>query len=166
MTLRLATGGAQQRYGIVPDLTTFAKIIGGGLPIGAFGGSAAIMRALMCANPAPSQSPAPSTGISRQWPGLTAIDLLTAGEIDRINELGDRLRQGLQRAADESDFPALVTGVGSLGHIHAGQHPTAPITSYRESRRDSRELAALVHLELLNHGVFMAPRGCSACRRP
>ena len=59
-----------------------------------------------------------------------------------------------------------MTGVGSLGHIHAGQHPSAPITSYRDSRRDSRELAALVHLELLNHGVFMASRGMFCVSTP
>ncbi len=167
VTFRLATGGAQQRYGISPDLTTFAKIIGGGLPIGAFGGSAAIMRAFDVRCPgAITVSGTFNGNLAAMAMGLTALDLLTTGEIDRINELGDRLRHGLQTAADESDFPALITGMGSLAHIHAGQAPSAPISSYRESRCDSRELAALVHLELLNRGVFIAPRGMFCVSTP
>jgi glutamate-1-semialdehyde 2,1-aminomutase len=167
VTFRLATGGAQQLYGVKPDLTTFAKIIGGGLPIGAFGGAAAIMRAFDVRYPgAISVSGTFNGNLAAMTMGLAALDLLTAGEIDRINGLGDRLREGLQRAADESDFPALITGVGSIGHIHAGHPSSIPIASYRESRGDSRELAALVHMELLNHGVFIAPRGMFCVSTP
>lgn len=160
VTFRLAMGGAQQRYGITPELTTFAKIIGGGLPIGAFGGSAAIMRAFDVRHPgAISVSGTFNGNLATMAMGRAALDLLSESEIVRINGLGDRLRGGLQRAADAAEFPARITGLGSVGHIHAGRGASTAVTSYRSARRDSRELASLVHLALLNHGVFLAPRG-------
>jgi len=160
VTFRLAAGGAQQHYGVTPDLTTFGKIIGGGLPIGAFGGSAAVMRTFDVRRPgAVSLSGTFNGHLAAMAMGLAALELLTASEIARINALGDRLRDGLQRSADDAGLPALITGMGSLGHIHAGHQSSLPITSYRTAIGTSRALAPLVHLGLLNHGVFAAPRG-------
>ena len=160
VTFRLATGGAQALYGITPDLTAFAKIIGGGLPIGAFGGSAALMRTFDVRQPgAVSLSGTFNGHCAAMALGRVALELFTAGEVARINALGDRLRDGLQGAADDAGLRAHITGVGSLGQIHVGQPESAPISSYRSAGRGSRPLAHLVHLALLNQGVFIAPRG-------
>jgi glutamate-1-semialdehyde 2,1-aminomutase len=167
VTFRLATGGAQERYGISPDLTTFAKIIGGGLPIGAFGGSAGLMRAFDVRQPgAVSLSGTFNGHCAAMAMGRAALELFTASEVARVNALGDRLRDGLQGAADDAGLPAHITGMGSLGQVHVGQPPSAPITSYRSAVRGSRPLAHLVHLGLLNEGVFIAPRGMFAVSTP
>lgn len=160
ITFRLAPGGAQARYAVTPDLTAFGKIIGGGLPIGAFGGRAEIMEAFDVRRAgAISVSGTFNGNAAAMAAGCAALDLLTSDEIDRINALGDRLREGLQAAADHAGFPVRVTGIGSLGHIHAGQSANASITSYRTALEDSRPLAALLHLALLTRGAFLASRG-------
>jgi glutamate-1-semialdehyde 2,1-aminomutase len=167
VTLRLAPGGAQERYGIAPDLTAFGKIIGGGLPIGAFGGRAEIMEAFDVRRAgAIAVSGTFNGNLATMALGCAALELLTPAEIDRINAHGDRLRSGLQDAADTVGFPAKITGVGSLGHIHAGRTRTQVITNYRSALDDSRTLASLLHLSLLTHGVFIASRGMWAISTP
>jgi glutamate-1-semialdehyde 2,1-aminomutase len=158
VTFRLAVGGAQQRYEVRPDLTTFGKIIGGGLPIGAFGGRADIMQLFDLRRPdAVSHSGTFNGNAATMTAGRVALDLLTADEITRINGLGDRLRTGLQRAADDEAFPARVTGVGSLCHVHL---TSDDVHDYRSASPGSRRgLSGPVHLALLNHGVFAAARG-------
>jgi len=164
-TFRLARGGAQERYGVRPDLTTFGKIIGGGLPIGAFGGSPDIMQAFDIRRPdAVFLSGTFNGNAATMVTGRAALDLLTADEIARINGLGDRLRTGLQSAADDAGFPACVTGVGSLCHVHM---TPAAVHDYRSAAPGPRRnVSALMHLDLLNHGVFAAARGTFSISTP
>jgi glutamate-1-semialdehyde 2,1-aminomutase len=113
ITFRVAVGGIQSEYGLKPDLTTLGKVIGGGFPIGAFGGRADVMDLLdprtaghlvhggtFSANPVSMRA------------GLASLELLTGSEIDRINGLGDRIRREL------GDQGWKVTGWGSLLRIH------------------------------------------------
>jgi glutamate-1-semialdehyde 2,1-aminomutase len=109
ITLRLETGGLQQRYGLTPDLVTLGKIIGGGFPIGAWGGSDEVMAQLDPRRP----DSVPHAGTFSANPvamraGLAALDLLDADAITRINQLGDRVR----RAAAAAGYDA--AGSGSL----------------------------------------------------
>ncbi len=161
VTFRLAVGGAQELYGVVPDLTTLGKVIGGGLPIGAFGGRAAIMAAFDARHPeAISHSGTFNGNMGTMTVGRVALELLTGPEIARINALGDRLRAGMQAAADAVGLPARVSGVGSLGHVHPSR---ARVSDYRSaSAAASRRISALLHLGLLTRGVFIAPRGMLA----
>lgn len=160
VTFRLAPGGVQERCEVTPDLTAFGKIIGGGLPIGAFGGREDIMDAFdVRRDGAIAVSGTFNGNAATMALGCVALELLTPDEINRINGLGDRMRDGLQRVADRLRFPVRVTGVGSLGHIHAGRSADASITNYRAALEDSRALAAILHLALLTRGVFLAPRG-------
>jgi glutamate-1-semialdehyde 2,1-aminomutase len=157
VTLRLARGGAQALYALTPDLTTFGKIIGGGLPVGAFGGRADIMRTFDSRRAdAAFHSGTFNGNLATMAVGRAALDLLTAEEIARINNLGDRLRGGLQRSADRAGAPVQVTGRGSLCHVHLLQ---TPVHDYRSAVAGSRPMAAALHLALLNHGVVTAPRG-------
>lgn len=157
-TFRLARGGAQERYGVRPDLTTFGKIIGGGLPIGAFGGRADVMQLFdIRRQDAVFLSGTFNGHAAAMTAGRAALDLLTEDEISRINQLGDRLRSGLQQAADEIEFPLRVTGMGSLCHVHQTR---APVNDYRTATSGARRgIASLMHLALLNRGVFAAARG-------
>jgi glutamate-1-semialdehyde 2,1-aminomutase len=157
ITFRLGYHGAQGLYGVQPDLTVLGKIIGGGLPVGAFGGRGDIMRLF-----APDRRGAlVQSGTFNANPvtmaaGIAGLQLLDPGEIDRINRLGDQLRAGLQTLFDSAPVPARVTGVGSLMTL---LFTDAEIRNYRDAATSDRELTSAFHLALLLEGVFSAPRG-------
>jgi glutamate-1-semialdehyde 2,1-aminomutase len=156
ITFRLAAGGLQSRHGVRPDLTTFGKIIGGGLPVGAFGGRTEIMDLFAPPGNVLVQSGTFNANALTMAAGRAAMRLLTPGEIDRINRLGERLASGLGGVLHEAGLPAQVTGTGSIRSIHLSGEP---VTDYRsKARGDSRPLR-LLHLALLAEGVFAAPRG-------
>lgn len=116
ITFRLSLGGVQEVLGIVPDLVTFGKIIGGGFPVGAFGGRAEIMEVFDPRGP----SAVPHGGTFSANPvtmraGLAALRLLDEPEIERLNELGERLLAGLREAGVEA------VGRGSLLQLGTGQ---------------------------------------------
>jgi glutamate-1-semialdehyde 2,1-aminomutase len=141
VTYRLHVGGWQAQHGIEADLTTMGKTIGGGLPVGAFGGREDIMRIF---DPRISDSvPAHGTfnGNSLTMAaGCASLDLLDQTAIDRINDMGATLRQQMEDAVSAVDADVSVTNVGSLLHVH------------------SPKLQAL-HRACLEEGLFIAPRG-------
>jgi glutamate-1-semialdehyde 2,1-aminomutase len=157
VTFRLAMGGAQEIYGIKPDLTTFGKVIGGGLPIGAFGGSQKIMKIF---------SPLEKDSISHSGTfnanpvtmaaGIACLQALTAEEIQRINSLGDQLRQGVDSILANNGVKGCALGYGSLGQIHFNKER---IRDYRTAAGGNFHAMALIHLALLERGINMAPRG-------
>lgn len=167
VTLRLATGGAQELYGVTPDMTTIGKFIGGGFPIGAFGGNEEIMSIF-----APSEDIFAS-GVGRvrhsgtfnghpviMSAGLATLKELTAEEISRINSLGDLFREKLNREVfAKLNINARATGWGSLSYVH---YTLNRLNDYRDARRAAElagDLPVLVHLELINNGIWIAERG-------
>lgn len=157
VTFRLAPGGLQQPLGIRPDLTTFGKVIGGGLPVGAFGGRADIMDAFDPARAHAVHHAGTFAGNAATMAGgLAALELLTPAEIDRINGLGDALRAGLRSACERVGVPAQVTGTGSIATIH---FTPAPVRDYRGALARDRALTHHFHLALLNRGIFARPSG-------
>lgn len=157
ITLRLAWGGAQSLYGITPDLTLLGKIIGGGLPIGAFGGRADVMAFYdPRRNDVITHSGTFNGNAATMAAGLATLALLTPAAIERINGMGDRLRASLGAALGTAGIPAQVTGVGSLSHVHLTD---GPVVDYRSAARAVDGAAVLLHLALMNHGVFAASRG-------
>jgi glutamate-1-semialdehyde 2,1-aminomutase len=164
MTSRLATGGLQQVVGVRPDLTTLGKYIGGGLAFGAFGGRAALMRRFD-----PSQADAlPHAGtfnnavltMAAGAAGLTEV--YTAAEVARLNGLGDRLRDRLNRFATERDLEFCATGYGSMVGLHFTSGPVRRIADLPKAE----ELRALMHLDLLERGYSYARRGFVALSLP
>ena len=101
ITFRLDEGGGQALYGVQPDLTAFGKIIGGGLPVGAFGGRTDVMALYAPPGQLMVQSGTFNANPLTMVAGLTALKLLTAEEITRINQLGARLATGLRNALSE-----------------------------------------------------------------
>lgn len=160
VTFRLGTGGVQTIAGAMPDLTTLAKIMGGGLPVGAFGGRAEVMKIF---------DPRHAGGISHSGTfngnhatmvaGVVAMEMYGAAEVDRLNSLGDRMRAGLQREISSRDILAHVQGAGSLAHIH---YCAGPVRNYRDSLRSPKHCARLTHLGLLVRGYLIASRGMMA----
>jgi glutamate-1-semialdehyde 2,1-aminomutase len=159
ISLRLAEGGAQALHGVTPDLTALGKIIGGGLPVGAFGGRKDLMRVFhpeearpvmhsstFCANPLSMAA------------GAAAMSQVDAALIERIGALGERLRRGFDRAFERNGVRGRATGAGSLANLHFRD---APIDDARDSLAGiiaAGPVSGLLHLMLLERGVFGASR--------
>jgi glutamate-1-semialdehyde 2,1-aminomutase len=156
MTFRLERGGIQERYRIRPDLTTFAKIIGGGFPVGAFGGREAIMAQFDPSRPKPLwQSGTFNGNAITMVAGIAAMERYPAAEVARINALGDRLRIGLNDLLRARDLPGEATGYGSFVNLHL---TARGVRNYRTAAAGDQALQRLMHLALLAEGIFAAPR--------
>lgn len=157
MTLRLGYGGAQEAYDVLPDLTAMGKIVGGGLPIGAFGGRRDVMAVLDPRN----EVQLLHAGTFNANPvsmaaGLVALRGFTRARAEAINTRGDVLRVRINELAVERRVPLRATGMGSVLQLHVGSQPP---TSFREAAaRPKDPLEALFHL-LLADGIYIAPRG-------
>jgi glutamate-1-semialdehyde 2,1-aminomutase len=150
---RLGYGGAQEAFGVTPDLTTFGKVIGGGLNVGAFGGRAEIMDHL-----APLGSVYQAGTLSGNplatAAGLAALDLLDHDAHAFITAQAERLAEGLRLAFDDAGLAAVVSTAGPLVGLFFGE--TAPRT-YAEARTtDESTYAAFFHA-MLRRGVALAP---------
>jgi glutamate-1-semialdehyde 2,1-aminomutase len=163
ISLRTAYGGAQETLGVTPDLTTMAKIIGGGFAVGAFGGSAEVMSVF---DPSEGYPRAPHGGTFNANPitmvaGLVAMQKLTREEFARLDQLGAMLREGLAEAMDGARVNGQVTGMGSLAQIHLHDRP---LSDYRSSLAtpEEAERGKAVFRGLLARGIFAAP-SLTAC---
>jgi glutamate-1-semialdehyde 2,1-aminomutase len=164
ISLRLAPGGVQSVYGVAGDLTTMAKIIGGGLPVGAVGGRGEIMELCDPRNTGHvphygsfNGNPATMAG------GLAAMELYTPAEYDRINGLGDRLRDGINALGAELGLAIQATGMGSLLNVHLVD---GPIRDKRDVARADPTRTRLFHLACLNEGLYPAGRGLMSTSTP
>ncbi|MER8880743.1 aspartate aminotransferase family protein [Mesorhizobium sp. M0684] len=142
ITFRLHVGGAQSLYGIEPDLTCLAKIIGGGLPIGAVAGPRDVMKVFDHRQGKPLL---PWSGTFTGNPvstvaGSVSLELLTKEMIDHIGRLGAHLRDELSKVMEKTGFPGQVTGVGSMFKICGHQRP---ITDYRSAYHNPSEAKTL-----------------------
>ena len=160
ISLRLARGGAQDLYGVTPDLTAMGKIIGGGFAVGAFGGRREIMEQY---SPL-AERPLTHSGTFNANPiamaaGVATLKELDADAIGYVNRLGERFAAGVRRVAAERGLPLTVTGVGSLRNLHVGAR--APRHA-ADAAAEDKEALRLLHLRLLLDGVLIAPRGMVA----
>lgn len=157
IALRLAPGGYQGVLGVEPDLTTMGKIIGGGLPVGAVGGSAEVMAVFDPRRASHLDHGGTFNGNPMTMAaGCVSLDLLTGDEIERINSLGGDLAARLRRVFADASLPATVTNAGSLLHVHLGS--AAEIHSYRDID-DQQDLQDPFHAACLEQGIYFARRG-------
>lgn len=177
ITLRLAVGGAQQLYGVRPDLTTLGKIIGGGTPIGAYGGRADVMALLepgggtdvydsRSGGPALYQGGTFTGNTMSLTAGIVTLGKLNEATIATLNNTGNTVRDKLTAALAEAPVPAAVSGVGSLFNLHIGP-PT--VARFRDLWAVQAEAQHALFLGLLNRGAIIAPRGMgcvSTCVSP
>lgn len=156
MSFRLGYGGMQGVYGVTPDITSFAKIMSGGFPGGAFGGSDEVMSIFDPFSSQPLwQSGTFNGNAVTMVAGATALDHYGAEDVERINRLGDQLRSRIGMLLEMYGFGATVTGYGSFGAIHFTDQP---VRTYRDAARSNQDLKRLLHLALLREGLFVAPR--------
>jgi glutamate-1-semialdehyde 2,1-aminomutase len=162
ISFRVGYGGAQERFGVRPDLTTLGKIIGGGLPVGAFGGRADIMNFY---DPRKGGARISQGGTFNANPvtmaaGVATLNALTPDAYARLDALGERLRGGVTRLFAGTRRKGQVTGVGSLFCLH---WTTEKLTDYRSSRPKDADLPLRVFLGLINEGILLTQRGLGAC---
>jgi glutamate-1-semialdehyde 2,1-aminomutase len=150
---RVAHGGAQERFGIVPDLTTLGKIVGGGMPIGAYGGRADLM-----ANVAPEGDVYQAGTLSghplSMAAGVATLDLLTPLAYEALEETGAALEAGLREAAAEAGREVAVARVGSLLTVF---FRSAVPRNAAEALSSDREAYARFFGAMLDEGVLLAP---------
>jgi glutamate-1-semialdehyde 2,1-aminomutase len=151
---RLSRGGAQERYGVVPDVTCLGKIIGGGLPVGAFGGKREIMERV-----APSGPIYQAGTLSGNPLAMTAglATLRATGEpgfYERLEELGERWRRGMGEIANEGEVPFSINQVGSMVSIFFTE---GPVTDFAMAARSDTEAFKDFFWRMLRHGVYLAP---------
>jgi glutamate-1-semialdehyde 2,1-aminomutase len=158
ITLRLAVGGFQEVLGVRPDLTTMGKIIGGGLPVGAFGGHADVMEIFDPSSEGHLHHSGTFNGnLMTMAAGIVTLDLLTQEAIDSINALGERLARGLRRSlAERPELHGVVNNCGSLLHVNFGTG--GEVSKYSDLKLDSQVVASF-HRAALEEGVYFAPRG-------
>jgi len=158
VSFRVAVGGGQEHFGVSPDLTCLGKLIGGGFPLGAFGGRADIMALF---DPTHGRPALPHPGSHNANPigmlaGAVTLELLTPQAIDLLNTRGATIRRNLAAAFATAGIAAQITGLGSLFAIHlTGQ----PVRSYRDTLGSDTDLRHQIFLGLFNEGVQLDPRG-------
>lgn len=160
VTLRLHTGGYQGKTGVLPDLTAIGKLIGGGLPIGAFGGRADIMSLYAPSHPNGFHHSGTFNGNPLTMAaGIASVNALTPQAIEHINRLGDAMRTGMDEAFTETGLHGYATGEGSLAYVHWTADKIASAADVVRWKQKAAELPRLLHWELLNLNVFSANRG-------
>jgi len=151
---RVARGGAQERYGVTPDLTCLGKIIGGGLPVGAYGGRREIMDLI-----APS-GPVYQAGTLSGNPLAMAAGLATLrataepGFHGRLEDLGERWRRGMTEAASGGDVPFTINQVSSMVSIF---FTGGPVTDFDSAAASDTETFKDFFWHMLRRGVYLAP---------
>ncbi|MDQ3913417.1 MAG: glutamate-1-semialdehyde 2,1-aminomutase [Actinomycetota bacterium] len=151
---RLSRGGAQERYGTVPDMTCLGKIIGGGLPVGAYGGSREIMEQV-----APSGSIYQAGTLSGNPLAMAAgLSTLRAtsepGFYERLESLGERWRREMEEAASGSEVSCTVNQVGSMVSIF---FTDGPVVDFQSAASSDREAFKDFFWHMLRCGVYLAP---------
>lgn len=150
---RLAPGGAQEYFGVRADLVTYGKIIGGGMPVGAYGGSRRLMELVAPLGPV-YQAGTLSGNPVAMAAGLTQLKILRGHpEIyARLETLGSMLEAGLKDAL--KDVPAQVNRVGSISTVFFTDHP---VVGYQDARSSDLEKFRKWYLGLIDRGIYAAP---------
>ena len=149
---RLARGGATERYGVRGDLVTLGKVIGGGLPVGAYAGPASIMEQLAPLGPV-YQAGTLSGNPLAMAAGIATLELLDSpGTYERLESLGDRLEQGMRGAI--TGKPLCFQRVGSM---FCSYFCPGPVRNYDDAKKSDTKAFANYFQRMLERGIYLAP---------
>ena len=151
---RVAYGGAQALYGVTPDLTCLGKMIGGGLPVGAYGGRREIMEMVAPLGPVYQAGTLSGNPLAMAAGLATLRELQSPGFYERLDALSAKLVEGVARAAKSAGVSLRLNRVGSM---RTPFFVDAPVTDYASARRaDTKRYARFFHA-MLERGVYLAP---------
>lgn len=157
---RVAPGGVQEQTGVTPDLTALGKIIGGGLPVGAFGGKTEIMNSIAPLGPV-YQAGTLSGNPLAMAAGIAALEKLTSEDpYPRLNEFGEQLRDALLSAANAKGIPLQVPQTGSMFCMYFSE---TPVTNYKEATASRTEHFKTIFHFALERGVYLPPSAFETC---
>jgi len=151
---RVALGGAQQRYGVRPDLTTLGKVIGGGLPVGAYGGRADIMDRVAPAGPVYQAGTLSGNPLAVSAGMATLKRLKHENPYERLEALGAQLEYGLIQAAERTGTSVRVNRIGSMLTLFFTGRDVKDFESAKTS--DTRQFNAFFH-SMLDQGIYLPP---------
>jgi glutamate-1-semialdehyde 2,1-aminomutase len=151
---RVAYGGAQSLYGISPDITCLGKIIGGGLPVGAYGGKREIMEHIAPQGQVYQAGTLSGNPLAMAAGIATLTQLKEPGFYDRLNKKADRLCTGLQTAAETAGVKASAKNVGSmLGFFFTGKE----VKNFNDAKTSDLNMFSAYYNGMLQEGVYLAP---------
>lgn len=156
VTGRLSLGGAQKFYGVTPDLTTMGKIIGGGTPVGAFGGKQEIMQMYDPREKKMYHSGTFNENAVTMAAGLATMKAYNQEAVDYVNGLGTLFKEGVLKIYDKLGLNMKISGAGSIYNI---LFTDKEVKNYRDVASAHEELNKVLYMSLLTKGVFDAERG-------
>ena len=160
ITIRLSTGGMQKLTGVIPDLTALGKSIGGGLPIGAFGGKREIMQQFNPMNDNFIMHSGTFSGNSiTMVAGKTALELYDDAAVKRLGELGERLRNGMKEIMKSLDIRCRVAGIQSISYIQFFDEVATNKQEIYNYTIPYMELSKYIHMALTINGLFAIVKG-------
>src|ERR687898_244348 len=151
---RLSRGGAQERLGVTPDLTTLGKIIGGGLPVGAYGGRREIMDLIAPSGPVYQAGTLSGNPLAMAAGVATLRASAEPGFYERLEQLGRRWRQGIAEAASAGNTPFTINQVGSMVSIFFTE---GPVTDFSSASSSDTGAFKDFFWYMISRGVYLAP---------
>ncbi len=156
---RISYGGAQARFGVTPDLTTMGKVIGGGLPVGAYGGRAEIMAMVAPAGPM-YQAGTLSGNPLAMTAGIKTLELLKQeGTYERLEASTQRLILGIIEAAQGAGIPITGNSISAMFGFYLCE---GPVRNFEEAKSTDTEIFGKLHRAMLERGVYLAPSAFEA----
>jgi glutamate-1-semialdehyde 2,1-aminomutase len=155
---RVSRGGAAELFDIRPDLLCFGKVIGGGLPVGAYAGPHYLMDQIAPAGPV-YQAGTLSGNPLAMAAGIAAVSQLNSESYEQLNEIGARLESGLVEAANAANVPAAVQRVGSMLSVFFAEGRTR---NFAEAQRTDKNLFGRVFHSMLSRGFYLPPSALEA----
>jgi glutamate-1-semialdehyde 2,1-aminomutase len=160
ITFRTGYGGAQEHYGVMPDLTTLGKVIGGGMPVGAFGGRKDIMQHIAPVGPVYQAGTLSGNPIAMSA-GIKTLELLSApGFHKTLHEKTGKLLSGLQQAADKNGIPFCSAHAGGMFGFFFTE--AEKVTGFDDVMACNAEHFKLFFHAMLNAGIYLAPSAFEA----
>jgi glutamate-1-semialdehyde 2,1-aminomutase len=151
---RVALGGAQELYGLDPDLTALGKVIGGGLPVGAYAGKRVIMETVAPAGPMYQAGTLSGNPLAMTAGLVTLQELRRPGVFEDIVAQTERLCQGIGQAAEEADVPVFQTQVGTMFCTYFTERS---VTDYSSAKASDTEAFGRFFQAMLQQGIYLAP---------
>ena len=151
---RIAPGGAAERFGVQPDLTALGKIIGGGMPVGAFGGKEELMCGLVPSGPVYQAGTLAGNPLACAAGHATLRVLAQENPYARLEESGKKLADGLRAALNETGLSGCCNQAASMLTLF---HGPERVTGLGEAQRLDKDRFAVWHSAMLNRGFYLAP---------